>query len=182
MQSGYILRKLYISNNNITAKAADDIAAVIYRSTQLQEVDVSRNSFQSTGAIKILKAVQISAISKLHINSIHFTYDAAADIAADIAAAVSHNTHLQELDISNNQIKAVGITKIAKALQSNATLKKLYMSRIRITDKAADVVATALSFNVQLQELDISKNMLQTNDIKLKVLNQLLKLCKVLLH
>ena len=179
LQNGNILRKLYISNNNITAEAADDIAAVIYRSTQLQEVDVSRNSFQSTGAIKILKAVQISTITKLHINSIDFTYDA----AADIAAAVSHNTHLQELDISNNQIEAVGIMKIAKALQCNDTLKKLYMSRIRITDKVADI-ATALSINVQLQELDISKNMLQTNGIKpiAKVLQGIVTLTKLYIN
>ena len=180
LQSGYLLRKLYISNNNITTEAADDIAAVICRSTQLQEVDVSRNSFQSTGAIKILKAVQISTVTKLHINSIHFTNDA----AADIAAAVSHNTHLQELDISNNQIEANGIMKIAKALQSNATLKKLYMSGIRITDKAADIVATALSFNVQLQELDISKNMLLTNGIKpiSKVLQGIVTLTKLCIN
>ena len=180
LQSGYMLRKLYICNNNIPAEAADDIAAVIYRSTQLQEVDVSRNSFQSTGAIKILKAVQISTITKLHMNGIHFTYDA----AADVAAAVSHNTHLQELDISNNQIEAVGIMKIAKALQSNATLKKLYMSRIRITDKAADAVATALSFNFQLHELDISKNILLTKGIKpiAKVLQSIVTLTKLYIN
>ena len=180
LQSGNILRKLYISNNNITAEAADDIAAVIYRSTQLQEVDVSRNSFQSTGAIKILKAVQISTITKLHINSIDFTNDA----AADIAAAVSHNTNLQELGISNNQVEVMGIMKIAKALQSNAALKKLYMSRIRITDKAADAVATALSFNVQLQELDISKNVLLTNGIKpiAKVLQGIVMLTKLYIN
>ena len=70
----------------------------------------------------ILKASQnISLLKKLYIgkNSIS---DKAAN---DIAAIISCNTQLQEVDISGNNLTAFGAIKIAKALQSIFTLTKL---------------------------------------------------------
>ena len=176
LQSGW---KLYISNNDITAEAADDIAAVIYRSTQLQEVDVSRNSFQSTGAIKIAKALQnISTLTKLYLNNNHITYLA----ADDIATVLSCNTQLQELDISENNFQTTGAKTITKALRSGYILRKLYISNNNITAEAADDIAAVICCNTQLQEFNISNNKLQATGViiiakALRSITTLKKLC-----
>ena len=39
----------YISNNNISEEAADDIAAVLYRNTKLQKLELGGNNLQSAG-------------------------------------------------------------------------------------------------------------------------------------
>ena len=157
------LKKLCIGNNNITEEAADDIAEVIRMNTQLQEFDVSKIGLQSTGAIKIAKALQnISTLTKLYINS----NDIAVDAADDIGNALSCNNYcLQELDISNNCFRTVGIIKIAEGLHHISTLKKLYMSGNYITDKAADGIDITISHNYGLQEFDISENYLQAKGI-----------------
>ena len=154
--------KLYVSDNNITDEAADDIAAAISCNTQLQQFDIGKNSLQSTGAIKITKALQnVTALTRLCINNNNITEGA----ANDIATAVSCNTELQELDISNNWFQTAGILKIANSLQGIYALRKLFIGSNNITDEAANGIATALSFNVQLQELDISNTSLETKGL-----------------
>ena len=163
LQSRFILKKLRISSNSITDEAADDIAAALYGSTQLQEFDASKNNLHSTGAIKIAKALQnISTLTKLYINDNSIT-DKATD---HIATALSCNTQLQEFDVSKNNLHSTGAIKIAKALQNISTLTKLYINDNSITDKATDHIATALSCNTQLQELDISNNWFQEAGIR----------------
>ena len=159
------LKILEIGNeNSISDEAADDIAAVIYSNTQLQEFDVSNNNLQSTGAIKIAKALQnISTLTKLYLNNNHIT-DLAAD---DIATVIYRSTQLQEVDVSRNSFQSTGAIKIAKALQNISTLTKLYLNNNHITDLAADDIATVLSRNTQLQELNISENNFQTTGAKI---------------
>ena len=119
----------------------------------------SKNNLQSTGAIKIAKALQyVSTLTKLNIIDNCIT-DEAAD---DIAAAIYNNIELQELNISKNNLRSTGIIKIAKALQNISTLMKLNISDNYITDEAADDIAAAIYNNIDLQELNISKNTLQS--------------------
>ena len=175
------LKVIYISNCNITDEAVDDIAAVIYSNTQLQEFDFSKNNLQSTGAIKIAKALQnISILTKLYLNNNHIT-DLAAD---DIATVLSRNTQLQELDISENNFQTTGAKTISKALQSGYTLRKLYISNNNITAEAADDIAAVIYRSTQLQEVDVSKNNLQsTGAIKIaKALQNISTLTKLYLN
>jgi len=63
------LSKLYFRSNNISGKAAKDIAAVSYQNTQLQELDLSGNNLQVKGCMLICKALQkLSTLSKLAIS------------------------------------------------------------------------------------------------------------------
>ena len=175
-----MLTRLYISNNNITEEAADDIAAAISCSnTQLQEFDVGNNDLQSTGVIKIAKALQtISTLTKLYIHSNNIR-NRAAD---DIAAAICSNTQLQEFDVSNNSLHSTGVIKIAKALQTISKLTKLYINNDNITYEATGDIATALSCNNQLQELYVNRNEFQATGIinivkPLQNISTLQKLC-----
>ena len=65
----------------------------------LQELNLGRNNLQTSGAIKIAKALQkISTLTKLYINHNNITDDA----ADDIGIALHCNGDLQEVDISKN--------------------------------------------------------------------------------
>ena len=157
----------------------DDIAAVIHSNTQLQEFDVSKNTFQVLGTTRIATALQsVSTLTKLYINNNNITSESADDIAAVICC----NTQLQEFDISENKLQATGVVIITKALQSITTLKKFCISNnINIdknaytegalsdientTEKAAYSFAEAVSHNVKLQEIDFSENYFPTTGI-----------------
>ena len=80
-----------INNNNVDEKAADDIAAVLSRNSQLQGLNFGYNSFKSAGMIKIAKALQNMSIFSISNNDVD---EQAAD---DIAKVLSHNTNLQKL-------------------------------------------------------------------------------------
>ena len=172
------LTKLCI-NNCITDETADDIATAICSNPQLQELNISENNLQSTGAINIAKALQnISTLTKLYVSNNKIT-DEAAD---DIATAICSNPQLQELNISENNLQSTGAINIAKALQNISTLTKLYVSNNKITDEAADDIATAICSNPQLQELNISENNLQSTGAiniakALQNISTLTKLC-----
>ena len=151
------LTKLYIDNNKITNEAAYYIANVISCNSHLQELDIGSNNLQTQGATIILKSLQkISSLTTLCIN-----YNVIAkEVADDIAAVVSCNP-MQVLDVSNNCLGTIGITKVAKALQSVCTLTHLYISNNNITDKATDDIAAAISCNLYLEEFDISYNSIE---------------------
>ena len=172
----YALEKLNLSNNNITGEAADDIAAAI-SCTKLQEIDISENNL-TAGVQKIMKALQgINTLKKLCLGNNNITSEA----ADDIAAVVSSNTKLQEINISENNLLTIGVRKIMKALQGINTLGKLCLRNNNITGEAADDIAAVVSHNTKLQEIDISKNNLIASVRKimkaLQGINTLGKLC-----
>ena len=161
LQSISTLTKLYINNNYITDKAADDIGTILCCNTQLQELDISNNRFQAVGIIKIAKGLHnISTLKKLYIsNNIS---DKAAD---DIATAISTNTRLQEINVSNNDFQSTGLIKIAKALQNMSTLTKLNISKNNLTEEAVDDIKHVLYHNTQLQYINIGFNRFSSKDM-----------------
>ena len=92
LQSVCTLTHLYISNNNITDKATDDIAAAISCNPYLEEFDIGCNSIQGRGAIKIVKSFQqMSTLKKLFMDHNEISYG-----ASDYVAAVTDcNPHLK---------------------------------------------------------------------------------------
>ena len=174
------LTKFSISNNRITDKAASSISAVISNNIHLQEVNLGYNNLEASGIIKIAGSLQqkISSLTKLYINHNSITHEA----ANDIAAVISCNTGLQEIDVSKNHLQTIGAKKIAKALGKNSALEKLNLSNNNITGEAAGDIANAIIFNTKLQEIDISENYLLTAGVQeimkaLQGINTLRKLC-----
>ena len=93
LQNTTNLTILYLNNNIICEEAADDIAAVLFHNTKLQEFNLSDNNFRA-GAIKIAKGLQNTTnLTILYFNNNNIGEEA----ADDIAAVLSHNTKLQHL-------------------------------------------------------------------------------------
>ena len=147
-----IAKRLHIGNNDAAKNATKDMSSAFYCTTQLQEID--KNIFRP-----IIKVLENSfALNALCIRNESIT-DKEVD---DIAAAVSNNTQLQEIDISKINLRSTGAIKIANVLKSISTLTKLHINGNHITNEAVDDIVNAISCNYRLQKLDISKNQFQT--------------------
>ena len=174
LQHIYTPKTLFISNNNNIA--ADDVAAIISGNACLQELYICRKNLHAKAIIKALQGT--CALTKMHFANNNIT-DEAAD---DIAAVVSSNTKLKEIEISESKLQTTGAIKIMKVLQGICTLEKLYLNNNNINEEAADDIATAISCNIHLQELNLGSNYLHTlGTIKiaesLQKFSSLTKLC-----
>ena len=177
----HCVQAISFHNNNVTDEAADDIAAAISCNTKLQELNLSGNNLQKAGVIKIVKALRdISTLRKLYLSNVSIT----DEVADDIAAVISCNIHLQELNLGSNNLQSSGTIKIAKSLQKVSSLTKLYINNSNITHEAADDIATVISCNIHLQELNLGSNNLQASGtIKIaKSLQKILSLTKLYIN
>jgi len=71
---------------------------------------------------------------------------------------VRHNNHLRRLNLSDNDVGAVGARLIADALKVNMSLEHLDLAKNNLGEDGAVYVAEALAVNVRLCGLDISYN------------------------
>ena len=154
------LIKLSISHNNITDKVADKIATFLTRNTRLENLDLSHNNLQAAGASRICKT-NLSKLITFNISHNSITTEA----ADDIAAFLSHNSKLQFLDLSGNNLRELGYRSIFKIFQKVSMLTSLKLSNCHIINKAADELASVLFCNHKLEELDLSNNGLWTSDV-----------------
>ena len=174
------LKIFKIKNNGITDEVAKYIAAIFLYNTKLEELDLSYNRLQSAGIIKILKGIMnISNLKRLNIRGNNISDEA----ANDIGDVLSHNTKLEELNLSCNSLQAAGAIKVFNSMKEIVTLKKFSISKNSITDEAIPYLVPILCHNTNLEEIDLSYNRLQTVGI-VKVLKGLkdilsLKLLKV---
>ena len=152
------LKRIDISHNRITWKAADDLANVLSQNINLQELYLSNTNLRSDGIVTLFNRMSnISKLTHLDISSNKIT-DEAGD---DIAGFLLHNSNLNVLELSNNLIQAAGTRIIFGKGKTDISLKKLNLCGNALDDEAADIMAAFLSRNPSLEEFNISKNYLQ---------------------
>jgi len=88
------LRNFSVSDNKVDSEAVDYIAAVLSHNTKLTSVGVSGCNFGVLGRIKIAKALQNKSCLAISDNNIGI------DAADEIAAVLSHNTKLQQVEMN----------------------------------------------------------------------------------
>ena len=153
------LNKINISNNKIGEEVADDIGNFLSKNTKLEELDISCNS---PGIKEICKRITgLSNLIKLKIGSNNFNHLA----VDDVATVLFHNTKLQEIDLSDNNLLAAGTVSIFNALKNIFTLTSVNISHNWITNEAADDIGAVLSQNIYLKELYLANNYLESNGI-----------------
>ena len=102
------------------------------------------------------------------------------DGAVAISECLKYNNTLQELNLSYNEISNNGITYIGKALQMNTTLQTLNISQNKISDDGAVAISECLKYNSTLQELNMSHNEISNNEfVKALHINTTLQLLDI---
>ena len=161
-----------LSHNTITADAADSIANILSNNSNLQTLNLSFNSLRSEGANKIFNRVKnIICLRRLNVSHNNITFDAVESIVAII---LSHDTNLEELDISYNNLQTPGAIKIFESFKHTSTLTKLNIANNMINDGATDYIMDVLCNNNRLEEINISNNdLLEINVITKAVISKL---------
>ena len=148
------LIKLNACSIGLTKTAADDIVNILNNNNELQELDISHNNIQATGATTIFKMASTKNLRKFIISHNNIN-----DNVEFLETFLSRNTNLEELDFSHNNLQAAGAIKVCRANLSK--LIKFSLSHNGITVEAADDIAAFLSHNTKLQVLNLSHSDLQ---------------------
>ena len=173
MKNIVYLRKLSIGCNEISVTAVNHIATLLFHNSELEELDLSNNFMQTSGLVTVFKSLRnILNLRKVHLQGNIISREA----ANDIAVIFSHNTKLEELDISCSSLHLAGATKILEYTRHISTLTKLNVAHNMISDEMLEYIVDILSSNRKLQELNLSysnfKGVVAFKDLKMTSLTK----------
>ena len=165
------LKNLDISNNKITA---DNIRDILSHNTKLVHLNLSNLSLCLKDFMIIaLKMKNISNLKSLDISR-NDAHNIALDDSSEstdtdsIAALFSHNTNLEDLNLSNLNLNEKDFIYVATILYEMLQLRKLNISNNDIGDSATDAIVTLLNHIVDLEMLDMSNiSLTKINVIKI---------------
>ena len=153
-----------ISHNNITIKVADDVANFLSRNSQMQTFDLSCNGLLETGVRHILKDMRVvQSIFNLSVLNIS-EGSVISETVSELVTVLLCNTELKEFDLSCNSLFIPDSINILQGMKNVSNLVAINLSHTYITDEAADELATVLLHNTSLQKIDLSYNDLSTSD------------------
>ena len=110
-----------ISHNMITDEAADDLATVLSHNNKLQSFNVSYNYFKSKGFDIIFGCLKnIKYLRKLNISY----NEICGKTTNNIATVLSHNTKLEEINLSNIFIEPEGINRYFRKFEMYIKFKE----------------------------------------------------------
>ena len=169
MKTFLCLKKLDISNNNITA---DIIGDILFHNTTLEHLNLSNlslcledfmNISQKANNIASLRSLDVSRNSACCHNkdSSEVTDNTNGYIYLNtyyVAAVFLHSLKLEVLNLSHLHLSSDDFVNIATAISNFSNLRQLDISNNEISDKATNVLVTLLNHNISLEILDISDN------------------------
>ena len=123
------LKCLDISNNGLTPEAIELImSGLTEHNTTLEELYLEYNDFGNGGAVSLLKSPLAHHLKSLWLSH---TGIGEEDFQA-LHELLSSTSHLQGLDISDNELNSDAVKLLLSGLQKNTTLLKLHMLGIRL--------------------------------------------------
>ena len=148
---------LDISSNDISCHGAVALSSCLKYFPYLEELDISSNNIEAQGAIAIASSLS-GHLHKLNISNNRIPSSG----ANSIADALKQCTHLEELNIRDNQIGDVGLCVLASTFCHYAQcLHKLDISNNNIGINGVNAIANALKQCTHLEELNISNNRIE---------------------
>ncbi|XP_056607913.1 NLR family CARD domain-containing protein 3-like isoform X2 [Triplophysa dalaica] len=130
----------------------------------LDEVDLKAYNTTEEGRKRLLPALRNSR--KALLASCNLKYQCCESVASALQSA---NSHLKELDLSNNDLQDLGAKLLSDGLKSsNCQLEILRLAICSLTDESCENMVSVLqSTNSILRELDLSNNDLQDSGVEL---------------
>ncbi|KAM8772726.1 NLR family CARD domain-containing protein 3-like isoform 1-T3 [Acanthopagrus schlegelii] len=158
-----------LSSCNLTDRCCKHISSVLsFKSSGLEELDLSMNRFQDSG-VKLISAGLRSANCKLQtlrLNHTSLTTNCCHEFSSVLS---SQSSSLRELDLSNNDLQDSGVKQLSVGLKSShCKLETLRLSGCLITEEGCTSLVSAVRTNPShLRELDLTYNHPGDSGVKL---------------
>ena len=145
------LKILNLTTCNLTSQSAKRLAEALTINKHLKRLNIGSNPIYSEGIRCLAHALGIN--QSLKILDLQSTCSLTSRSAKSLAKALTTNTHLEELNISDNALCDDGIQHLAHALKVNQHLKTLLLVNCSIADNGFQCLAEAIQYNHGLNTL-----------------------------
>ncbi|KAJ8254066.1 hypothetical protein COCON_G00206780, partial [Conger conger] len=161
-------KRALLWQSDLTESSCDALASALSSSpSYLRELDLSLNELQDSGVKLICAGLEHPhcKLEKLDLRWCKLT----EKCCLALASALSSNSHLRELDLSNNSLYDSGFKLLTAGLDSPlCKLQTLRLEQCELGEKCHEALVSPLSSNSSsLRELYLSYNSLQDSGLRL---------------
>lgn len=142
-QSCETLEKLYLNNCGLGPEGSTSIASCIPNLKNLRELICGRNRLEDKGAKNMSRA--LAELRNIEVLRLDQDGIRPAGICALLGALQANIETLEELDLSDNTIKADGARAIASALSRATNITTLRLSDALLENEGFEIICEALS-------------------------------------
>ncbi|XP_073689391.1 NACHT, LRR and PYD domains-containing protein 3-like [Garra rufa] len=142
----------------ITAQSCEFFSSALQSSNSvLRELDLSNNDLKDTGVKLLSDGLKRNCkLEILRLILCNLTAQCCESLSSVLQCS---NSGLKELDLSNNDLKDIGVMLLSDGLKRNCKLEILRLSGCMVTKEGCDCLSSVLSSNPShLRELDLSYN------------------------
>ncbi|XP_037388078.1 NACHT, LRR and PYD domains-containing protein 3-like isoform X1 [Pygocentrus nattereri] len=153
------------SGVNLSPGQCSALAYMLLSSREvLDELDLKKYSILEEGYRRLIPALTICR--KARLAGCNLSKDSYEMLCSALQSA---NSHLKELDLSNNDLQDSGVELLSAGLKSSqCKLEKLRLAGCNLSKDSYEMLCSALqSANTSLKELDLSNNDLEDSRVEL---------------
>ncbi|XP_067260695.1 ribonuclease inhibitor-like isoform X6 [Chanodichthys erythropterus] len=143
--------------SNITAEGCAALTSALRSNSHLRELNLTGNKIGDEGLTLLSDGLKDPhcKLETLRLSYCNIT----AEGCAALTSALRSNSHLRELDLSDNKIGGEGLTLLSDGLKDlHCKLEKLTLFDCNITTEGCAALTSALRSNSHLREVDLSEN------------------------
>ena len=160
------LTDLNLISTQLLEEAGEVLSSIILHNTRLVHLRLSNNSL-GNGALHVMKALQhLTQLRTLHLCNVTSGGVVSEECGEALSYAMSNNNHLEDVDLSNNNIQAVAV-HVVKGLQQITSLKVLNLGNCNLPKKISAELARVINCNKYLEQLLLPKNNLGSSAVVL---------------
>ena len=162
-QSVLLIRKLDISDCDVTSEGAVQLASGLTGNQWLTVLDMYSNSIGDAGAAALGDMLKYNtSLQELNIGRCDITSQG----AVEIAAGLTENSTLRVLHMWRNEIGVAGAEAMARMLVENSTLQELDLGYDKTVGEGVDVLLSSLHNNTTVRKLILSYEYKRPSDPK----------------